>query len=493
MREAYLAIDFGTSNVHVTLIDAETTQAIAGAQKKYGWYYPAQNVVELHIEETWEASEWAVGEVLRQMPQDVQIIAISFSYFGDSITPVDAQGNALYGMMPGFCGRSQREVQTIADVIGADEYGRITGNTLSTLSTPSKIMWLRNNEPEIFKKTAAFYSNQQYVMRKLGLGDVQDRTMAARKLAIDVKADCWSAPILDLAGVTEKQMGAEIVESATVVGKIDHYGNVKLPGMIPVTVGCHDVSASLLAAGVTVDKPDTIGVLMGTYEQMGYFSDEFVDGCNDFVDSLIFSCCYSSPFKNKYTVMDAFPTAGALLEWFCKNILNDPHADIGKMIAETDLSCEGTLHVLPYVENFHGAITGMSLSTTTKDIFRGILESLAYQFVSCVDYIRSTRKEPFTKLHFGGGGSRTDKLLQLRADLIGAPLGRMENVELPTLGACMLAGLGNGFYTSVEDAHAHMHNEVRYFEPRADEGERYRNRMKEYRALSAEYLGRDRK
>lgn len=52
---------------------------------------------------------------------------------------------------------------------------------------------------------------------------------------------------------------------------------------------------------------------MGTYEQMGYFSDTFVDGCNDFGDSLIFSCCYSSPFNNKYTVMDAFPTAGALL------------------------------------------------------------------------------------------------------------------------------------------------------------------------------------
>lgn len=63
----------------------------------------------------------------------------------------------------------------------------------------------------------------------------------------------------------------------------------------------------------------------------------------------------------------------------------------------------------------------MSLSTTTDEIFAAILESLAYQFVACVDYIRSTRKQPFTRLHFGGGGSRTDKLLQLRADLIQAP------------------------------------------------------------------------
>ncbi|MEG1516337.1 MAG: FGGY family carbohydrate kinase [Clostridia bacterium] len=489
MKEAYLAIDFGTSNVHVTLIDAMTTIRIAGAQKKYGWYYPNHNVIELHIEEIWAASEWAVGEVLRQMPTDVQILAISFSYFGDSITPVDERGNALYGMMPGFCGRSHQEVKTIADAIGADEYARITGNTLSTLSTPSKIMWLRNNHPDVFAQTAAFYSNQQYVMHKLGLGDVQDRTMAARKLAINMKADCWSAPILDLSGVTERQMGTTIVESATVVGKIDHYGSVRLPGKIPVTIGCHDVSASLLSAGVTVDKPDTIGVLMGTYEQMGYFSDEFVDGCNDFGDSLIFSCCYSSPFKNKYTVMDAFPTAGALLEWFCKNILHDLDVDIGKLIADTDLDCNGTLYMLPYVENFHGAIVNMSLSTTTDDIFQGILESLAYQFVSCVDYIRSTRKEPFTKLHFGGGGSRTDKLLQLRADLINAPLGRMENVELPTLGACMLAGLGNGFYASIDDASRHMHNPVHYFYPREEEGDKYRKRLTEYRTLSREYLG----
>ena len=129
--------------------------------------------------------------------------------------------------------------------------------------------------------------------------------MAARKLMIDVKANCRSAPILELAGVTEQQLGTQIVESATVVGTIDHYGSVRLPRTLPVTIGCHDVSASLLSAGVRLENPDTIGVLMGTYEQMGYFSDTFVDGCNDFGDSLIFSCCYSSPFNNKYTVMDA--------------------------------------------------------------------------------------------------------------------------------------------------------------------------------------------
>ncbi|MFQ9826749.1 MAG: hypothetical protein ACLRXP_09140 [Oscillospiraceae bacterium] len=139
---------------------------------------------------------------------------------------------------------------------------------------------------------------------------------------------------------------------------------------------------------------------MGTYEQMGYFSDTFVDGCNDFGDSLIFSCCYSSPFNNKYTVMDAFPTAGALLEWFCKNILRDPSADIGKLIADAKLDGTGSLMMLPYVENFHGAVVGMSLSTTTDEIFAAILESLAYQFVACVDYIRSTRKQPFTKPAF---------------------------------------------------------------------------------------------
>lgn len=488
MRDAYLAIDFGTSNVHVTLIDATTTEAIVNTSKKYGWYYPAANQVELNIEETWQASEWCVGEVMRRFPKDVNLLAISFSYFGDSITPVDKEGNALYAMLPGFCGRSYKEVQTIADVIGADEYGRITGNTLTTLSTPSKIMWLKNNHPDVFAKTAGFYSNQQYVMRKLGLGEVQDRTMAARKLALDVKADKWSAPILDLAGIREKQLGTEIVESATVVGRIDHYGDVKLPTKVPVTIGCHDVSASLLSAGVSVDHSDTIGVLMGTYEQMGYFSDVFVDGCNDFGDSLIFSCCYSSPFKNKYTVMDAFPTAGALLEWFCENILHDPKADIGKLIAEANLNGEGTLQVLPYVENFHGAILGMSLSTTTEDIFCGILESLAYQFVACVDYIKSTRKEPFTKLHFGGGGSRTDKLLQLRSDLINAPIGRMHNIELPSLGACMLAGLGNGWYASPEDAARHMVNEVQYFAPNPENGKKYSKRYADYKAVSAEYL-----
>ena len=100
MTDAYLAIDFGTSNVHVSLIDATTTQALVATSRKYGWYYPAPNQVELHIEETWQASEQAVGEVISRMPTDAQLIAITFSYFGDSITPVDEKGEALFSMFP---------------------------------------------------------------------------------------------------------------------------------------------------------------------------------------------------------------------------------------------------------------------------------------------------------------------------------------------------------------------------------------------------------
>jgi xylulokinase len=488
IRDSYLAIDFGTSNVHVLLIDSETTEIIASSNKKYGWYTPVANQIELDAEEVWKASEIALDALLKKLPEDVRIMALGFSFFGDNITPVDKNGQAIYSMLPSFCGRSHKEVDEIAEVIGKDEYARITGNTLTTLSTPSKIMWLRNNEPDVFERAEAFYTNQQYVMHKLGFGDVQDTTMAARKLAYDIKGNHWSQPILDLAGVKEEQLGVNIVESATVVGYITQYGDVNLPYKIPVTIGCHDVSASLLAAGVDVDGSDTMGVLMGTFEQMGYFSDTFVDGCNDFSDTLIFSCCYNSPFKDRYTVMAGFPTAGALLEWFRNNILKDPNADIGKLIEKAPLNGQNTMFVLPYVENFHGAITGISLSTTTEDIFEALLESLAYQFRSCVDYIQSTRKEPLKKLHIGGGGSRTDKLLQLRADLINMPIGRMDNIELPSIGACMLAGIGNGWFSSPRDAARKMVNRVRYFEPNEKNGQIYRTRYDQYRAISKDYL-----
>lgn len=488
VREAYLAIDFGTSNVHVTLIDTVSTNTIIGTKKKYNWYIPIANQIELDAEEVWKASEWAVGDLLQQLPPDVRILAITFSYFGDNITPVDKNGNALYRMLPGFCGRSYKEVKTFSEVMGAKEYAKITGNTLSTLITPSKILWLKRNHPDIFKKTESFYTNQQYVMHKLGFGNIQDTTMAARKLAYDVKEDHWSEPILEIAGVTKKQMGMQIVESATVVGKITHYGSVSLPYELPVTIGCHDVSASLLAAGVKTRNSDTLGVLMGTYEQLGYFSDVFIDGCNDFSDSLIFSCCYNSPFKGKYTVMNAFPTAGALLEWFCNNILKDPNVDMGKLIDNAKLNGQNSLFVLPYVENYHGAILGMSLSTTVEDIFEGILESLAFQFVRCVDHIQSTRKEAFTKIHFGGGGSRSDKLLQLRTDLISAPVGRMTNIELPSVGSCMLAGIGNGWFTDAEDAASHMVNKANYFYPNEENGKNYREVFRKYKNLSSDYL-----
>ncbi len=487
-KEAFLALDFGTSNVHVTLIDSATAEAIVGTNKKYRWYTPKSNEIELDAEEVWGASEQAVSELLKRRPGGIHILAMTFSFFGDSITAVDKNGNALYPMLPGFCGRSGEEVEMMAREVGAQEYAKITGNTLSTLSSVSKILWLKRNKPEVFQRAAGFYSNQQYVMHKLGFGNVQDTTLAARKLAFDVKGGHWSEPLLEMMGISREKLGTHIVESAATVGYIHTYGNVKLPYEIPVTIGCHDVSASLLSAGVHPEHSDTMGVLMGTYEQIGYFSDIFVDGCNDFKDSLIFSCCYNSPFKGKYTVMDAFPTAGALLEWYCKNVLKDKKSDIGQLIASAKLDGKNPLFFLPYAENFHGAVLGMGLSTTLEEIFESLLESLAFQFVTCIDYIRSTRKEPFSKIHFGGGGSRSDKLLKLRADLIQAPVGRMENIELPSIGACMLAGIGNGIYRDVDDAAAKMVKGVKYFEPRESNLKNYESKYKTYKKLSSAFL-----
>lgn len=186
--------------------------------------------------------------------------------------------------------------------------------------------------------------------------------------------------------------------------------------------------------------------------------------------------------------MDAFPTAGALLEWYCKKILKDEKADIGKLIEAAKLDGENPLLFLPYVENFHGAVLGMGLGTTTEEIFESLLESLAFQFVACIDYIRSTREEPFTRIHFGGGGSRSEKLLKLRADLIGAPVGRMENLELPSIGACMLAGIGNGIFQDAEDAAAKMVKGVEYFYPQEANRKKYEDKYRRYKDISAVYL-----
>lgn len=96
--------------------------------------------------------------------------------------------------------------------------------------------------------------------------------------------------------------------------------------------------------------------------------------------------------------------------------------------------------------------------------------------------------EPFSRIHFGGGGSRSDKLLKLRADLIQAPVGRMENIELPSIGACMLSGIGNGIYRDVEDAAGAMVKGAEYFRPREESLKAYEGKYRKYKRLSSVYL-----
>ena len=464
MSRIILVVDYGTSNVRVNAVDAENGSTVASNSIKYRPVTTEPGYCELDAESMWESTQECMQRTVADINwQKDEVYGVSFSFFGDSMIPVDSSGNAVHNLFLCFDPRGAEEAKEINEKVGTERILKLIGDVYESGCTGAKILYFKRHMKELDERTAKYYTIQQFILRKLGMSDVNDVTMACRKSMLDNEKKEWAGELLEAVGITREQLG-DIVEPTEVLGTIKKFGRVEFPYEIQVCPGAHDSDCGYVGLGVGTDPDINTAEVAGTFDHIGMIVKGYVNCHRDHPDKDIWSGC--GPLKDTSSCLSAYATSGALLEWFMTEIIGNAEQETYRELwSRTTFDGTGTVSLGPMFLQGEGEIKGLSITTTKYELFQAVIEMLTFETRRCIELCEMADAKGIHTVRIGGGGAREDKWVQLRADITGRTYQRTEELESSALGAAMLASVGFGIYSSIEKAGSSMVRLQKAFEP----------------------------
>lgn len=449
----FIGIDVGTSATKSVLFD-ETGKIIFSNSSEYELIQPQNGWVQQR------PNDWknATVETLKSIAQKVSVdeikgIGVSGQMHG--LVVLDENNNVLYDSIIWCDQRTEKEVNQIIDTIGKERYIDLTLNAPNTSFTLSKLLWLKNNEPDILKKTRKILLPKDYINFCLTGVFSTDVSDASGTGYFDVKGRCWSEEILNAFDINEKLL-PQVYESIQVVGNITE--NIALQTGLStntiVVAGAGDQAASAVGNGVI--KPGCTSISLGTSGVVFTAVDKPV--CDKFGKTHTF--CHA--VKNMWHIMGVTQGCGLSVNWFRKNFAQEySYAELDENTKE--ITSDGIIY-LPYLmgertphldPNCRGSFTGISVNHNCFNFYRAVLEGVCFSIKDCCEVICESGIDLNT-IKVGGGGAKSKLWLQILADTITENLYTSKCVESGVLGVAILASVGSGYYKSVEEASAKM-------------------------------------
>lgn len=485
-----LGIDVGTTGCKVLALSADGT-ILAVTSREYNVVRPQPGWAELDSRHVWQSIKEAIHDTVAQIP-DHPVQALAVSSMGEAMTPVSSRREILGNCILGFDSRGTETVQALAALDPVAFYER-SGNLAGGIYGGPKLIWLRDNAPDLFNNTYKFLGWADLVVYLLGGEPVTDYALANRTLFLDIRAEAWSQPTLDYVGMPREKL-PDLAQAATPLGTIDPAlaDELGLPRSTVIVLGSHDqcvtaVGAGAIRAGLASYGLGTYTCITPTYDTIPATDQMIASRLN--VEHHALPGLYASFYYN---------LSGALLKWF-----RDTFAPMERAAAAAagqdvydlllaEMPAEPTdLLVLPhfaptgppyYDDNPYGLIAGLTLETSRGTTVKGLLEGMTYYFRDGIE--RMARAGiVVNEYRVTGGGARSDAWLQIIADIIGVPLLRPKVTEACALGAAILAGLGGGVYASADEAVDLLVKVDRVFEPDTRRHDLYTERFERYHAL----------
>ena len=433
---AYLGIDIGTYKSKGVLADREGT-VLASASRAHQLIVPQPGWAEHRAEEDWWADfVWLTQRLLADSvvaPSDVK--AIGASAIGPCLLPVDADGAPLMnGILYGVDTRAAREIEDLAASIGVETIFGRCGNALTSQAIGPKILWLKRNRPEVYAKSRKFLNATSFLVHRLTGRFVTDHYCASNVAPLyDIDRKTWSDALAS--AITELDRLPDIAWTTDIAGGVtaraaDATG---LAAGTPAIVGTIDAAAEAISVGVL-----DVGQMMLMYGSTVFAILVVGERLKD-------QRLWHAPwlFPDQHACMAGLATSGALVRWFADRFARDldPLAAMAELAAEGRASPPGAcgLVLLPYfsgertpIHDPHakGAILGLTLAHTRADVYRALIEGVAYG----TNHILETYAEagaPLRAIHAVGGGLRNPLWTQATSDVSGRP----QEAHKVTLGA----------------------------------------------------------
>ncbi|MEM3714275.1 MAG: FGGY-family carbohydrate kinase [Candidatus Aenigmatarchaeota archaeon] len=470
-KEYILVHDLGTTGNKAVLFDNEGNIS-ASEYIRFETYYPQPLFFEQKPEEWWKAVVNSTKSVLNKAQiKSNDVVAVSLVGQQIGAIPVDKQGNLLRENVLIWCdARSTKQAADLVKKIGSYEafyniHG--LGHTIETLSV-CKVMWIKENEPEIYKKTYKFLQSKDFILLRLTDNKVfvDDYTDASNTGWLDIKKRKYSDQILEAADIDIEKL-PELHESREIIGYVGPKASeeTSLKVGTPIILGSGDVPAS--CAGAALEENKKSFMYIGSANWGGVRTSEPCLNAKFRLNNVL------HPWKG-YVVFSTTTSGGISLDWarkiFCE--LEDKIAkaaniniyDIINLKVKSIPPGSSGILFLPYLRGgggphwdpfARGTFLGLTLASTKEEILRAVMEGVALNFRWLMEQFEQLGIKIFdwNEINACGGGVLNTQWISIYADVLGIKIivHKMPQ-EVTALGSFLIAATSIGWFNDFEEA-----------------------------------------
>ena len=458
-----IGCDVGSQGTNAALYGADGT-LVASAYETYDLAYPSPGWAEQDPDDWNAAVERACRRLVAECPEGRDAIrGLSFGSQLDGMVVVDGGGKPLYPAMIWMDRRAEAQAAALAEKISPEAFYAAVGANLDSSHAVFKALWLRDEQPDAWRRAAHIMPPGSYVLRHATGTLAVDYSNASSLALLDPRTRSWSDAALDATEVAAEmlpELGAGTQPVGTVTAAFAEASGLS-PGTV-VAIGCGDEMAATLGAGVFA--PGDVCDVVGTAEPVCAASDAPREDPTMLVE------CHPHADPDAWLLENPGFVSGGNLRWWrdqFAQVERDAEA-VGLGDAYDFLSTEAG-HVPPGAEGLvflpcmqgamapewngaaRGVFYGLTLAHTRDHMTRAILEGSAFGLRDILEAMRNAGLD-VRRLVIVGGGAKGPLWRQIKADVTGLPVRVPVSVETTATGAAILAAVGSGVHESVADA-----------------------------------------
>lgn len=477
----YIGIDLGTSAVKLLLMDGEG-EIKNIVSRDYPLEFPQPGWSQQDPKDWKKAVLEGIPELLAGFDAS-QVAGIGAGGQMHGLVVLDKEDNVIRPAILWNDGRTAKQVDYLNNEIGKEKLSQLTANIAFAGFTAPKILWMRENEPDLFARIAKIMLPKDYINYVLTGVHCTDYSDASGMLLLDVEHKGWSKEMLDICGISEGQM-PQLFESYEKVGTLKPTiaKDLGLPETVAVCAGAGDNAAAAVGTGTVGEGACNIS--LGTSGTVFISSERFGVDPNNALHAFAHA-------DGHYHLMGCMLSAASCNKWLMEDIFHT--SDYAE--EQTDITPDklGSNHVyfLPYLmgerspindTDARGAFTGLTMDTSRSDLTQAVLEGVAFAIRDSFEVAKALGIH-INRSKICGGGAKSPLWKTIMANVLNIELEVPESEQGPGMGGAMLAMVACGLYPSVADACAALVHTAETIVPDPELAARYERRYQKFKQI----------
>lgn len=475
----YIGIDLGTSAVKLLLMEGNG-KILKTVNREYPLEFPKPGWSQQNPDDWFKKTIDGLKELLTDCDKS-KVAGMSFGGQMHGLVLLDKNDKVIRPAILWNDGRTAKENDYLNEVITREVLSKYTANISFTGFTASKIMWIKNNEPDNFEKISKIMLPKDYLAYKLSGVHCTDVSDASGTLFFDVKNRCWSKEMCSICGIKEEWL-PKIYESYEAVGTVKEAiaDELLISSSVIVAAGAGDNAAAAVGTGTV--KNGSCNISLGTSGTIFISSDKFGVDKNNALHSFAHA-------NGKYHLMGCMLSAASCNKWWLEDILGTK--DYSGEQADIKGLGDNHIYFLPYLmgersphndPSARGVFIGLTMDSTREDMTLAVLEGVAFALRDSLEVAKSLGVD-IRRTKICGGGAKSQLWKRIIANVMNLKVDVLEGEEGPAMGGAILAAVACKEYRDVEEAAEKLVKVIDTVEPEEELVKKYEERYKKFKEI----------